>query len=67
MEQISLPMKTFKRMALGVISSLLLTVGLARAAQQMDPLSKSLVADKGSSVDIAPAPNCSAPCYFAGK
>jgi len=54
-------------MALGVISSLLLTVGLARAAQQLDPLSKSVAIDKGANIDITPAPSCAAPCYFAAK
>ena len=62
-----MPMKTFKRMAFGIISSLLLTVGLARAAQQLDPLSKSVVADKGANIDVAPAPSCAVPCFFAGN
>jgi hypothetical protein len=60
-------MKTFKRTSFGIISSLLLAVGLVGAAQQLDPLSKSIVIDKGSNVDITPAPNCAAPCLFADK
>jgi hypothetical protein len=63
-EVTSSPMKTFKRMALGLISSLLLTAGLARAAQSLDPLSKSIATDQSANRDITPAPSCSAPCYF---
>jgi hypothetical protein len=60
-------MKTFKRTSFGIISSLLLAVGLVRAAQQLDPLSKSIVIDKGANINITPAPGCAAPCYFAEK
>jgi hypothetical protein len=52
-------MKTAKRFILGAISSLFLAVGLVRAADQLDPLSRSL------SVDAAvngSAPDSTAPC-----
>ena len=35
-------MKNLKRLVLGALSSLLFTVGFARAADQLDPMSRSL-------------------------
>ena len=36
------PMKTINRMALGTVSSLLLSAGLARVAARLDPLTRSI-------------------------
>jgi hypothetical protein len=36
------PMKTINRMALGTISSLLLSAGFARTAQKLDPISNAI-------------------------
>jgi hypothetical protein len=48
-------MKTLKRLAFGVLSSLLFAVGLARAGDHLDPISRSLTAaDKGRVLASAP-------------
>jgi hypothetical protein len=57
-------MKTITRMALGIISCLLLSAGLARAAQQVDPLSQSIGPDSHENVNMSPADGCSSPCQF---
>ena len=57
-------MKSFKRMSFGIISSLLLTVGLARAAQQVDPLSQTLGTETKENATMTPASNCAQPCLF---
>jgi len=54
-------MKTATRLLLGIITTLLLTAGLARAAEHFDPISNdaghtSCLTSDGS------APNCSMPC-----
>ena len=55
-------MKTINRIALGTISSLLLSAGMARAAQHLDPLSNSL----GNNLDAteSPANSCIVPCAY---
>jgi hypothetical protein len=59
------PMKTINRMALGTISSFLLSAGLDRAAQKLDPLTQSLsLQDFSSEASEAPAHTCTAPCMF---
>jgi hypothetical protein len=59
------PMKTINRMALGTISSLLLSAGLAKAAQKLDPVSNSIVnCDFGSTSNEASSSNCTYPCFF---
>jgi hypothetical protein len=59
------PMKTINRMALGTISSLLLSAGLARVAQRLDPLSNSIGGRNfDSSSKEAPAQTCSVPCLY---
>jgi hypothetical protein len=56
-------MKTINRMALGTIASFLLSAGLARVAQKLDPLSNSLGGMDLNSND-SPAQTCSVPCLF---
>jgi hypothetical protein len=58
-------MKTIKRMSLGIISSLLLSAGLARAAQQLDPLTQSIGRNHTATVNEASASNCTLPCYYS--
>jgi hypothetical protein len=43
-------MKTTKRYFFGLVSSLLLAAGLARAADRFDPMSNSLASDASGSV-----------------
>jgi hypothetical protein len=58
-------MKTINRMALGTISSLLLSAGLARAAQRLDPLSNLIGArNLNSNSNEAPAQTCGVPCFY---
>jgi hypothetical protein len=61
-------MKTINRMALGTISSLLLSAGLARAAQKLDPLSNT-IGDKdfGPVSKEASASACMFPCMFQNE
>jgi hypothetical protein len=54
-------MKNLKRFVLGVLSSLLFTVGFARAAGHLDPMSQSLPQINNDSA-ISSAPDCSSPC-----
>jgi len=59
------PMKILNRTLLGAISCFLLSAGLAKAAQQLDPLTKS-VAIQGhhsGSADVA-AMDCTTPCEY---
>jgi hypothetical protein len=59
------PMKTINRMALGTISSLLLSAGLARVAQRLDPLTNSIGnLNFGSDLNEAPANTCTSPCLL---
>jgi hypothetical protein len=59
------PMKTINRMALGTISSLLLSAGLARVAQKLDPVSNSLSKQNfGFSSNDSPANSCVVPCLY---
>lgn len=52
-------------MALGTISSLLLSAGLAQAAQRLDPLSKSLRnLNLGMNLNEAPTNTCVSPCLY---
>lgn len=55
-------MKTIKRILLGIASSLLLSVGLARAAQQLDPLTQSLGHKIEVCADATPGLGCVSPC-----
>jgi hypothetical protein len=58
-------MKLLNRTLLGVISCFLLSAGLSKAAQQLDPLTKS-VAIQGShpgSANVG-AMTCSEPCFL---
>ena len=57
-------MKTLNRLVLGVLSSLLLAAGFVRAADQMDPISRSLPKNEGSMV-TSTAPDCSQNCDVA--
>jgi len=64
-EDTLLPMKTINRMALGTISSLLLSAGLARAAERLDPLTKSIGKwSPGTNCNEASANMCIAPCSY---
>jgi hypothetical protein len=67
-ERSFLPMKTFNRVCVGLLSSLLLTAGLSRAAERLDPLSQQL-ADQGiafNSQERAGSP-CAAPCIIVKR
>ena len=54
-------MNTIKRLILGSLSSILLAIGFARAADYLDPITQSLHA---TSNGLAPRPaqNCTTPC-----
>lgn len=54
-------MKNMKRLVLGALSSLLFTVGFARAADLVDPMSRSLP-QVSTDTAIAGAPDCSTYC-----
>jgi hypothetical protein len=56
-------MKSINRIALGTISSLLLSAGLTHAAQRLDPLSKS-IGNAGFSSGDSPAGACAVPCNY---
>jgi hypothetical protein len=58
-------MKTINRIALGTISSLLLSAGMVQAAQRLDPLSNSIVESGESPTgrQNASAQGC-APCAY---
>lgn len=61
-------MKTINRMALGTISSLLLSAGLTKAAQKLDPLTKTIGSgDFGAVSNDAPASACTFPCMFQSE
>lgn len=53
-------MKNFKRLLLGVLSSLLFAAGFARAASQLDPMSQSL--NQTNDSVISGAPDCGTLC-----
>ena len=60
-------MKSINRIALGTISSLLLSAGLTKAAQKMDPLSKSIGNMCFSAKECAPANSCVVPCLYLSE
>jgi hypothetical protein len=53
-------------MALGTISSLLLSAGLAKAALKLDPLTKSLGKVTTCSNE-SPTNSCTVPCMFQSE
>jgi hypothetical protein len=58
-------MKTINRIALGTISSLLLSAGMVRAAQHLDPLSNSAGSNiNGADRENSPAMSCVQPCNY---
>ena len=52
-------MKKLKRFVLGALSSLLFTIGFARAADYLDPIGRSL---PGNDAVISGAPDCTSLC-----
>ena len=58
-------MKSINRMALGTISSILLSAGFSQAAQQLDPLSTSVakLVSNSDSCD-SPSATCATPCMY---
>jgi hypothetical protein len=58
------PMKSINRLALGTISSLLLSAGLTKAAQKLDPLSNST---GNSFTNDSPAGTCTSPCFYQSE
>jgi hypothetical protein len=58
-------MKSIIRLLLGVISSALLAVGFAQAADQLDPMNHSLPAVGSTPKDSAPS--CTSECFFTSK
>jgi hypothetical protein len=54
-------MKNLKRLVFGALSSLLFTIGFARAADQLDPMSQSLPQVNTDSA-ISGAPDCTTLC-----
>jgi hypothetical protein len=58
-------MKTINRMALGTLSSLLLSAGLTKAAQKLDPLTNSIDSrNNGLGCNLAPTSDCISPCLY---
>lgn len=56
-------MNSAKRLVLGVVSTLLLAAGLARAADRLDPMSQSdRLTLGGTVVTGASVPPCTLPC-----
>lgn len=55
-------MKRFLRLVLGLVSSLLFTAGLARAASRIDPLSLTQPKSIQTQAGLAHSP-CSIPCF----
>lgn len=64
----SLPMKTINRVVVGLLSSLLLTAGLSRAAERLDPLSNKL-SDQSISVNSQERAGipCAMPCIIVNR
>jgi hypothetical protein len=60
-------MKSIKRMMFGIVSSLLLSAGFARAAQHVDPMTQSIAPASQANVNMTPAPDCSMPCFFMSE
>ncbi len=54
-------MKKLARFLLGVISTLLLSAGLSRAASKVEPLSLDQTSSKRT---VAPTPDCGTPCHL---
>lgn len=58
-------MKTTQRVWVGLVSSLLLSAGLTRAAEKTDPLSQQLTTGETlSERSLAPSVACALPCYY---
>lgn len=58
-------MKSINRIALGTISSILLSAGFSHAAQQLDPLSQSVAKiGVGPDANGAPTSSCALPCMY---
>lgn len=56
-------MNSIKRLIFGVVSTLLLAAGLARAADRLDPMSQSLHLSSGDVVlSDGPVPPCTTSC-----
>jgi hypothetical protein len=57
-------MKTINRMALGTISSFLLSAGLTHAAQKLDPLTNSIgKLNLQSNANEGSSQTCALPCF----
>lgn len=57
-------MKNNKRWFLGFCSTLLLAVGLVRAADTLDPINQDLTSNDSA---VYPSPNTTNPCDFADE
>jgi hypothetical protein len=57
------PMKTINRILVGLLSSLLLSAGLLRAAEKLDPLAQQSALLKGP--NLPPSAGCTLPCQYA--
>lgn len=57
-------MKNTLRFVLGLTSTALLAMGLARAADRLDPINQNLPAT-GAALS-GTAPNCTTECFFTG-
>jgi len=55
-------MKTINSVFLGILSSLLLTIGLVRAAQVFDPVARNSATSTVCSA--TPAPDCTSACDY---
>jgi len=67
MAKLALVMNSTKRLVLGVLSSLLLAAGFARAADRLDPMNQSL-STSGSGFVVSDGPPPPAPpCVFGGQ
>jgi hypothetical protein len=59
-------MKTMNRIVLGLISSLLLSAGFSKAAQKLDPLTKS-IGPVNFEDSLPGACDCIMPCFYEPK
>ena len=61
-------MKILNRTVLGVISCFLITAGLSKAAQQLDPLTRSFAVQSphSGSADVS-AMACNSPCQYRAE
>ena len=60
--KLCIDMNTPRRLLFGLLSSFLLAVGFAHAADRLDPMTHSLRTSPGSILTDGPTPPCTWPC-----